>query len=498
LLNKVLDDQRVGIYRDDLLMNYCDSPPFHPSIAYPEYPFSKIDVCQTKNRVYDGVRNLLITLQLDKNHIGSKKWNPLGEIIQPGDKVVIKPNFVLDKHAKGGDLYSIITHPSIIRAIVDYVYIALKGEGDITIADAPQADCNFDNLLKTTQVHSIQEFYKKNKINVGLFDLRQMRFVYNKEGFLDSNSRIYQDGDPKGYVIVDLKEKSEFSEWDDFSKIYGADYDREEVMNHHNKDKNEYCVSKTILNADVVISVPKMKVHRKTGVTLNLKNLVGINGNKNYLPHYRIGTPADGGDEFCDLSKNEKTVLYTKRWMIDRLLAKPNKLNDFIYSNIKGIYKKMRKALKLEVRKDIIAAGDWCGNDTTWRMVLDLNKIMLYSDGNGNLCSVPRRKFFSIIDGIVGGEGEGPLLPDTKKCGVLIAGFNPLAVDIVTSKIMGLNVDKIIKFNRALKQKRYRFINEVENIQVYEDGKVYSLQDYLKWAKIYDFRPAAGWREISD
>ena len=73
-----------------------------------------------------------------------------------GDKVVVKPNFVLSRHSRGGDLFSIITHPSVLRAVIDYVYKALEGEGSIIIADAPQMDCNFQELMKATQLAGIQ------------------------------------------------------------------------------------------------------------------------------------------------------------------------------------------------------------------------------------------------------------------------------------------------------------------------------------------------------
>jgi len=32
-----------------------------------------------------------------------------------------------------------------------------------------------------------------------------------------------------------------------------------------------------------------LKLHRKAGITCALKNLIGINGNKEYLPHHRLG-----------------------------------------------------------------------------------------------------------------------------------------------------------------------------------------------------------------
>jgi len=71
------------------------------------------------------------------------QWNPLGTIIKPGQTVLLKPNFVLSFNSSGDDLFAVVTHPSILRAIVDYVYLALKGIGRIVIADAPQMDCNW-------------------------------------------------------------------------------------------------------------------------------------------------------------------------------------------------------------------------------------------------------------------------------------------------------------------------------------------------------------------
>ena len=38
--------------------------------------------------------------------------------------------------------------------------------------------------------------------------------------------------------------------------------------------------------------MPKLKTHKKCGVTISLKNLVGLNTNKNLLPHHSLGTPS--------------------------------------------------------------------------------------------------------------------------------------------------------------------------------------------------------------
>ena len=52
------------------------------------------------------------------------------------------------------------------------------------------------------------------------------------------------------------------------------------------------------MEADVFINIPKLKTHKKVGLTCALKNLVGINANKNWLPHHTEGTTDRGGDQF--------------------------------------------------------------------------------------------------------------------------------------------------------------------------------------------------------
>lgn len=58
-------------------------------------------------------------------------------------------------------------------------------------------------------------------------------------------------------------------------------------------------------------------------------------------------------------------------------------------------------------------------------------------------------RYFSVIDGIVGGEGEGPLKPARVHSGVIIMGMNPIAVDIVATTYMGLDYRKIRKLNSS-------------------------------------------------
>ncbi len=122
-----------------------DAPaPFSPGTAWPEYRRVAATSSRHANRVYQTVRESLRLLGLDAERFGSPQWNPLGRWIHPGDTVVLKPNFVRDFRETSPDHADcIITHGSVIRAVLDYAYIALHGVGRLIIADAPQNDADF-------------------------------------------------------------------------------------------------------------------------------------------------------------------------------------------------------------------------------------------------------------------------------------------------------------------------------------------------------------------
>ena len=489
---ELLSNLNVLVFQEPKL-DYPSEPPYHPSTSYPEYAIH--DIAKGNNGVYAAVRNTLILLGLDKGSLGTSKWNPLKDIIKPGETVVIKPNFVLSFHANGGELFSIITHPSVIRPLVDYAYIALQGKGRILIADAPQMDCNFDELLEKTQLKSILELYKRALgFNIEIYDLRNF-WLDNKGDYTASYSgnRHKLNGDPTGSVLVNLGGNSLFYGLDNHN-LYGADFNRNETQRHHYGSIQEYLVSKTILSADVVITVPKLKVHKKIGVTLNLKGMVGINTNKNYLVHYKLGSPSKGGDQFPDgvLSPKAKTAVKLQRLGFDVFLSKHNRIADFLYN----LSVKIGKYL-LRPRKDsdriIVDCGDWYGNDSTWRMVADLLRIFIYADKGGILQDKPARRTFCLVDGVIGGEGEGPLTPDSRNCGLIVAGFNPCAVDLVCTRLMGFDYKKMNLFTHVLSNPD-QFKVDLSKIVINSNGAFTNLFDPSNKNKYFNFVPPIGWK----
>src|SRR4249920_3177530 len=121
-----LFDPRVAVF-DAGQCTYPDRPPFHPPQRYPEYPFGS-DEIDAQNFVYESVRQLFCLLEMDKDHYGTRMWNPLGQIIKPGDNVVLKPNLVISEHPDGlVGVQASVVHGSVIRPFIDYVFIANQG-----------------------------------------------------------------------------------------------------------------------------------------------------------------------------------------------------------------------------------------------------------------------------------------------------------------------------------------------------------------------------------
>ena len=426
---------------------YGATAPYGPGTRYPEYPFGDAGVGPENNHAYDLVRKALELLGLDAARYGRREWNPLGEIVRPGDTVVLKPNFIRDfRESDPEDADCLITHGSIIRAVLDYVYIALERDGRLIIADASQNDADFEAIRGIAGLEEMRQFYQHiADIEVEVYDLRP-EGAKKIDGVIVGHMLL--PGDPAGYTRVNLGSHSAFVEVNHLCHLlYGSEYDTRELHSHQHDDVHEYLISRTVLEADCVIGLPKLKTHKKVGLTVNMKNLVGINGNKNWLPHHREGTPAEGGDQFADDALKRRieraTVSCFKRAFpflgpLRPLVARPTKA--------------IGRRLFGDTNKGTIRSGNWHGNDTTWRMVVDLNRVLLYADAQGRLHDSPVRRFFSVVDGIVGGEGNGPLDPTPRPLGAVLAGFNPVSVDLVAARVMGFDHGRLPVLHRALQE----------------------------------------------
>ena len=217
------------------------------------------------------------------------------------------------------------------------------------------------------------------------------------------------------------------------------------MASHHHKGKHEYLITSKVFDADLLINVPKMKTHIKAGLTGAMKNLVGINGHKEFLPHHILGSSDRGGD--CYYKDNRLRRLYDvaddKFWTDYDTLSGPSRRAGAI---ILGALWRASRILT----GDSISTGSWQGNETVWRMTLDLNHLLYFAK------RVPKH-IISIVDGVIAGEGEGPLRPTPKPVGLLVAGENPAYVDATLATLMGYNISRVPTIYHAIYHRKSQF-----------------------------------------
>ena len=441
------------------IFEYNNKNNFNPSLIYPEG--INLDI-KSDDAIYDNIRNLFILMELDKKNIGLKSWNPFSDFIKPGYNVVIKPNLVYHiNKLNGGSMDSMITNFSVIRPIIDYVLLALKGSGSVVLGDAPVQECEFEKVISINNLDEAIKCYNNNGFNIKLMDFRK-----NNNEDLEC-------------VTVSLDKDSSLCEIDKYYKQFAiSNYDLRIMHKHHSIGRHEYLIPKIILDADVIINLPKAKTHRIAGITASMKNFVGANAKKEYLPHHRNGNIYNNGDEYP-----EKSILKKCQSFVKNYTYKHNKLIDFVNLGLRGFQKILRKNRYLK--------GMWYGNDTIWRTILDINKIIIYADRNGKMQRKAQRVVLNLADMIICGEKEGPLTPTLKPVGLVVAGFNQLNVDKTICQIMGFDFNKIKFIANGYKLKKYR-ISTSSKFNVYDDcGLVSEIEKYNK-----HFNPSDGWKDF--
>jgi uncharacterized protein (DUF362 family) len=394
----------------------------------------------------DHARALRREIEKALSLLGLGGGTPLADLIAPGDTVVLKPNLVFDRVS---DPRAALTNGWIVKVVCDLVLDALRGRGRVVIADVPLQSAQFEEVVRLNGLDRVVDEYRRRRAPVELLDLRQEQL--RLEGSIHKGLRRLP-GDPLGYCVVNLGAASELEELSPYRARFAVgDYDQESTARFHmSSERNEYLIPRTILAADVLINLPKLKTHKKAGITCALKNLVGTCGHKSYLPHFREGRPGDGGDEFA--INNPIKIL--QRNTIDRLKA----TNEVLYRAVRAVGRVALRIATIGERADLrgVMSGSWHGNDTLWRTILDLNKIAKYADREGQLRMTPQRRYLCIVDGVYSGENDGPLLPDTRHDGLLLAGMTPLLVDLVVCLLMGVDPEGIKQVRRGFEIRHYQ------------------------------------------
>ncbi len=187
-------------------------------------------------------------------------------------------------------------------------------------------------------------------------------------------------------------------------------YDPRELLKAHSRGHHQYLLAKETFEADVLINLPKLKTHSKAGLTGALKNLVGLNGNKDFLPHHRVGGTTLVGDCYAGLSPLRRLI----EFCLDHANAG---IDTPAYNRWSGAAQRLLRWQRLLGEMQL--EGGWRGNDTVWRMVLDLNRLILHGDGHGTIHQPLQRRVISVTDAMVVGDGESPLAPSPRWLGAI-------------------------------------------------------------------------------
>ena len=384
-----------------------------------------------KSRAYyssaDSVADLLRQALLNGGLGIRDKTVPLSDIISCGDSVLIKPNWVLELNHSGHTTDCSITHHTFVLAVLQEVMNAKPSR--VVIADAPIQRADFGKLVPQSFVEEIHQ--NQSSVEVTVRDLRNVVTTVTNGCSLQKKGLRSESG----VVKFDLGPDSMLEEISTQNNRFRVTcYNPEAMQNAHRKGFHIYKLCAEPFDADVVINLPKLKTHGKAGITAALKNVVGLNADKDVLPHHRFGGSRIGGDcyeglrplkligEFCLDRANRKFGIANSAWWAHLYRA-------FLLPHI--------------LFRDGNIEGKWHGNDTVWRMVIDLNRLLLYGRRDGTIAENPQRKIYSITDGILAGEGNGPLGPSPLPLGMVTFGADSALTDLVHAGLFHFDWQKI-------------------------------------------------------
>ncbi len=346
-------DDPVVSFNHDPSMSYGGTTPYDPE----------------DNPAYNFVWQTVETLGLGSS------YNPLDDLINAGDTVLIKPNWV----DFGPAVY---TRPEVVRPLIDMaiaagattIYIG-DGGGNFAVTDDVVDNAGYSQMV--SQLAS-----RHPGITIQTVNLISLSYGWHWIS-LGSNSNFASSN----YTHYDLGAAG--------ATLYNHQHYRTadpQGVNPNGDTLGWYAVSDRILGADVIINVPKMKTHQIMIATLSIKNLVGCAQGCTY-------------DEQADDCQ-------------PRIAHHKTSGQDYYF-----------------------------GNDIFWRAILDMNKIILYSDQNGILQPTQQRKYLTVIDGIQAMEksqhhqyGGGGIPYDRH---VILASVDPVAADAVGCRIMGYDYSVI-------------------------------------------------------
>lgn len=408
---------------------------------------------------------------------------PLGNVVGTGSRVLVKPNLVIHQNEGPWGIEPLVTHPSLVRATVRAALDA--GASQVIVGDAPVQGCDFARLLSETGLDVwASDLTKAEPRFLGINDFRRTTCTFIDGVRIASEELI----DEQRFVLFDLADASLLEPITDTNDSFRVTcYNPRLMAKTHSPGRHQYLVARDVIAADVVINLPKLKTHKKAGVTCALKNLIGINGNKEYLPHHRIGGSESGGDCYPGASPVKRALEYT--------LDRQNMASSLAGARIwRGIAKNLDRIAGL-AGDQLGVEGSWAGNDTVWRTCLDLNRILLYGRLNATLAQQPQRRVIHLVDSIIAGQGDGPLAPEPLPIGAVFGGENAAAVDWVGASLLGYDPRLIPVAEHAFDKFRWPIANfDSNDVAVVGDFGEGKSEEVLAKVNARAINHPVGWR----
>ena len=106
-----------------------------------------------------------------------------------------------------------------------------------------------------------------------------------------------------------------------------------------------------------------------------------------------------------------------------------------------------------------------------------------------------RKRHYVLVDGIIAGEGRGPLNPDPVPAGVLLFGVHPPSVDAACAYLMGFDPDKIPIVSRAFQCRSLPLSDHGwREIEMRSNDAVWNrLLVRISSSDTFHFKPHFGW-----
>ena len=130
------------------------------------------------------------------------------DFIAPGDRVVIKPNWVKEHNASKPEdengWLTIITHPAVVREVARWAAGKLRGHGSVTLCDAPQSDSSFATIRRLHRLDDLVTDLTREFPGVAflLFDMRCEEWTID-DGVTIAKREL--PSDPSGAVDIHLE-----------------------------------------------------------------------------------------------------------------------------------------------------------------------------------------------------------------------------------------------------------------------------------------------------